>query len=637
MKHVVIGTAGHIDHGKSALVMALTGTDPDRLEEEKRRGITIDLGFAHMDLGQDLRAAFIDVPGHERFVRNMLAGITGIDAVVLVIAADESIKPQTREHFDICRLLGVRRGVVALTKADLVERDILDLVRLEIQEFVAGSFLDTAPVIAVSARTGEGLADLKSELQRLGLAAASRPLEPAFRLPIDRAFTMKGFGSVVTGTLAAGKVHKEAEVEIFPLGRRVRVRGIQVHGRPEDVALAGQRAALNLSGIEVQEVGRGMVLAPPGQFQASARLDCSLRLLPSTRRLKNRARVHFHCWTSETLAEVVLLDGKELKPGEAAYVQLRLQESGLYLPGDRFIVRQFSPVVTIGGGVVLDNLPEKHRTGDSAPRHLLEALEASEPEARLELLLQSAGEASISQIVARTGWQAGELLVIAAKLQEKNKVLILGQPATQLAHRHALESVSLTIHQIIANFHDCNPLSPGISKEELRVQPGLRIRGCSLPSQLLFDAALGGLLKAGQIQMREQMVALAGRGVTLNSEEAAAKQEISRAFESAGLRVPPASEVLSSLQIERTRASKILQILVKEKTLYRVAEGLIFHHSALERLRGLLAERKKQADHISVPQFKELTGITRKYAIPLLEYLDRERVTRRAGDERIIL
>src|SRR5438445_128558 len=312
MKYVIVGTAGHIDHGKSALVRALTGTDPDRLEEEKRRGITIDLGFAHLDLGDGLRLGFIDVPGHERFVRNMLAGVGGIDLALLVVAADESIKPQTREHFDICKLLGIRKGLVVITKADLVEPEIVDLVKLEAQEFVAGSFPEGGPVVAVSARTGQGLDALKGELRRLGAEVTAKPTDLPFRLPIDRAFVMKGFGAVVTGTLIAGRIEKEAEVEIHPLGRRVRIRGIEVHNQSTHVALAGQRTALNLAGIEAREIARGMTLAEPGLFEPATRLDCAVALLDSARPLKNHAKVHFHCWTEETLAEVVLLEAKDL-------------------------------------------------------------------------------------------------------------------------------------------------------------------------------------------------------------------------------------------------------------------------------------------------------------------------------------
>lgn len=662
MKHVVIGTAGHIDHGKSALVMALTGIDPDRLEEEKRRGITIDLGFAHMQLGDDLRAAFIDVPGHERFVKNMLAGVTGIDAVLLVIAADESIKPQTREHFDICRLLGVRRGLVAITKSDLVDADILDLVRLEIQEFVAGSFLEAAPVVAVSARTGNGLDALKAELHRLGLQIASRSLESSFRLPVDRAFVMKGFGPVVTGTLIAGTIEREMEVQVYPLDRRARVRGLEVHGCPEMLALAGQRAALNLAGIDIQQIRRGMMLAPPNEYQVTGLLDCSLALLPSARPLKNRSTVHFHCWTSETLAQVVLLEGNELKPGESGYAQLRLTDPGLYLPGDRFIIRQFSPVITIGGGSVLDNLPEKHRAADPRPRQFLEALEASQPDGRLEMLVKSSGEASVSSLVARTGWPAGEVLRVAAKLEQESRVVALGQPPSGLVHSDALQSLSRNMLRTLEQFHSSNPLRDGMPREELRgrarfglsnVAPQFRVgsagraSGIGMPqpvkagapsaSQLAFDFALQSLTRAARIEVKDQVVRLAGRGVIMTSEELAAKQEISRAFESAGLRVPPARDVLSSLRIDRARAERILQILLKEKVLVKVAEDLIFHVTALQRLRSVLAERKQHQNRISVPVFKELTGVSRKYAIPLLEYLDRERVTRRAGDERIIL
>ncbi len=365
MRHVIVGTAGHIDHGKSALVLALTGTDPDRWEEEKRRGITIDLGFAHLDLGADLRIGFIDVPGHERFVKNMLAGVGGIDLLMLIVAGDESIKPQTREHFDICKLLGIRRGLVVITKSDLVDHEMIDLVRLEVQELVAGSFLAGAPMLAVSARTGEGLDELKNELRRLGLEAPPKPADMPFRLPIDRAFVMKGFGTVVTGTLITGTVEKEAEVEIFPLAERVRVRGVEVYNAAADRATAGQRAALNLAGTDARQITRGMVLATPGLFQSTTTLDCTLTLLPGTRPLKSHARVHFHCGTAEMIAQAVVLDGKEMKPGTTGYVQLRLAEPGLFVPGDRFIIRQFSPVVTIGGGGVLDNAPPRHRTGDA--------------------------------------------------------------------------------------------------------------------------------------------------------------------------------------------------------------------------------------------------------------------------------
>src|SRR5579872_5439373 len=401
MRHLVIGTAGHIDHGKSALVRALTGIDPDRLEEEKRRGITIDLGFAHLNLGDGLQVGFVDVPGHERFVKNMLAGAGGIDLVLLVVATDESIKPQTREHFDICRLLGIPKGLVVITKCDLADRDVLDLVRLEIQELVRGSFLENAPIVPASARTGEGLEAVKRELQRLSLGIAPKPGDLPFRLPIDRSFVMKGFGAVVTGTLIAGSISKDSDAELFPEQRRVRVRGIQVHNASVEAATAGQRTAVNLSGIDAKEITRGMALAAPDLFQASSRLDVSLALLPAARSLKNRAKVHFHSGTLETVAEVILLGAKELAPAGRGYAQLRLADPGLFLPRDRFIIRQFSPLATIGGGVVVDNLPAKRRMGDPGAAQFLESMEKGSDEDRLELLARAAGAVTVADVAAR--------------------------------------------------------------------------------------------------------------------------------------------------------------------------------------------------------------------------------------------
>jgi selenocysteine-specific elongation factor len=638
MKYLIVGTAGHIDHGKSALVRALTGIDPDRLEEEKRRGITIDLGFAHLDLGEGLRVAFIDVPGHERFVKNMLAGVGGIDLVLLVVAADESIKPQTREHFDICRLLGIRQGLVAITKSDLVDRELVDLVRLEIQEFVAGSFLEGAPVLPVSARTGEGLETLKAELRRLSADISPKPAELPFRLPIDRAFVMKGFGAVVTGTLIAGKVEKEAEVEIFPRGRRVRVRGIEVHNVPADRAMAGQRTALNLAGIEAREIVRGMVLAPPGLFEATTRVDSALSLLPTARPLKNHAKVHFHCGTAEMLAEVVLLDGKELRPGEHAYAQLRLSEHGLFLPGDRFIIRQFSPVTTIGGGVVLDNQPPKHRLGDPRVQEFLAVLECGDAEARLELLARQSNGALLSALVARTGWQASEVVRVGKALEDKKRLILLGQPPSLLVHREYFQALAKHVLDELEKFHAANPLVAGLSKEELRARGASgRPAQPTLPSPTLFNAVLQALGTQGKVDVQGETVRLGGRQIQLTPEELAAQVQISAAFEMAGLAVPSAQEVLASLRIDRARAEKLLQILLKESILLRLTEDLIFHRSALHELRELLARRKAQSNRINVAVFKEITGLSRKYAIPLLEYLDRERVTRREGDERIIL
>jgi len=638
MRYVTVGTAGHIDHGKSALVLALTGIDPDRLEEEKRRGITIDLGFAHLDLGEGVRVGFVDVPGHERFVRNMLAGVGGIDLVILVVAADESIKPQTREHFDICKLLGIRQGLVAITKTDLVDRDILELVRLEIQEFVRGSFLESAMLVPVSAKTGEGLQALKDELRRLALVVTPKPEDLPFRLPIDRAFVMKGFGTVVTGTLVAGRIEKDSEVEIYPLGRRVRVRGIEVHNAAAQTALAGQRTAVNLPGLEAKEISRGMVLAPPGLFQATTRLDCRLNLLPDTRLLKNYARVHFHCLTSETLAEVVLLDKKELEPGSSAFAHLRLSDPSVFMPGDRFIIRQFSPVTTIGGGSVLDNQPARHRVRDPNVLPLLDVLEKGDSQARLEWLVRQGGEVSLSGLASRTGWHPAEVLRLGKALASAKRLLLLGQPPELFVHEEHFRELAKNVTEQLEKFHVENPLVAGLPKEDLRSRTGARNSAHpGAPSNLLFNAVLQALAAQGRIEVQGETVRLAGRKIQLTPEEQAAKDQIGAAFEKRGLAVPSPPEVLDKLRIDRLRAEKLLQILLRENVLCKVTEDLIFHRSALRQLKELLVRRKAQCNRINVALFKEITGLSRKYAIPLLEYLDRERVTRREGDERIIL
>src|ERR1700685_1102722 len=420
-KSIIVGTAGHIDHGKSALVEALTGTHPDRLAEEKRRGITIDLGFAFLE-ENNLRFGFIDVPGHERFVSNMLAGAAGLDLVLLVIAADESIKPQTREHFEICRLLGVTRGVVALTKSDLVDADTAELARLEIEDYLRGTFLEKAPVVAVSAKTGAGLADLKRELRAAAIQASGKDASRPFRLPIDRAFAIKGFGAVVTGTLISGSVGADDQVELFPSRQILRVRGVQSGGKSASRATAGQRTAVNLAGIEHTALKRGMSLAAPNRFRATTRIEVPLQLLSSAAPLKHRARVHFHANTSETIAEVHLYNARELKPGETAFAHLRLTDEILLLPGDRFIIRQFSPVITIGGGVVLDAQARRPSTKDITRTTFLETLERGDrAETLAATIARSRTGIAQTEIAARTGWLDGEIQSAAQKLIATNR------------------------------------------------------------------------------------------------------------------------------------------------------------------------------------------------------------------------
>jgi selenocysteine-specific elongation factor len=632
IKNVIVGTAGHIDHGKSSLVEALTGTNPDRLEEEKRRGITLDLGFAFLEL-EGVRLGLVDVPGHERFVRNMLAGAGGIDLVLLVIAADEGIKPQTREHFEICSLLGIPRGIIAITKSDLVDDDTLGLVRLEIEEYVRASFLESAPIVPVSSRSGAGLDELKQLLRRAAQAVTAKDATQNFRLPVDRSFAMKGFGTVVTGTLISGAVKLEDEVELYPVRKRLRVRGLHSGGKQIERAVAGQRTAVNLAGIEHEEITRGMVLAPAGIFEATQRVDARIALLASAPPLKNRARVHFHQGTAEAIAEVILLnDGGELKGGGSAFAQLRLDKPLLLLPGDRFILRRYSPVVTIGGGAVLDARAPRHKRKDAAVAPFLGVLEHGTREEFLRALVEAASRGlTLPEIVARTGWIEAETRATADKLAAAKRVTILGGAPVVVAPVQAVTACAGAIRKAVETFHRANPLLPGIPKQELRARAGrARVE--------MFEAALNDLVAARALVVTGDLVGQAGREIALSAEESRAKELIEREFEIAGLTVPDFASVLAKLPVDAARAQKILQILLREKVLVKISGDLVFHRNTLQRLREMLAKyRKERGARLPITVFKELTGITRKYAIPLLEHLDREQVTRRAGDERVIL
>jgi selenocysteine-specific elongation factor len=631
-KSVIVGTAGHIDHGKSTLVEALTGTHPDRLAEEKRRGITIDLGFAFLE-EESVRFGFVDVPGHERFISNMLAGAAGIDVVLLVIAADESIKPQTLEHFDICRLLGVQRGVVVLTKSDMVDADTLELVRLEAEDFLRGSFLERATIVPVSAKTGAGLAELKQALRSAATEIQGKDSARYFRLPIDRAFAMKGFGSVVTGTLISGSVGPGDEVELFPGGEKLRVRGVHSGGKTVERATPGQRTAVNLAGIDHTALKRGMVLASPGKFRKTRRIDVRLELLPSARKIKQGTRVHFHAGTVETIAEIFLHGEKELPPGGSAFANLKLQDEVLVLPGDRFIVRQFSPVVTIGGGAVLDPLARRPMLKDMGRAAFLATLERG---SREEILSSMTERALLGlghdEIVARTAWTEKEIHEAATNISSSGRVKIVSTEPSLLVSGKLFEEVRKKILEKVDKFQKENPLSPGMMREDLRASLGRRVRNET------FRAALEELAAQKKLDAQGELVKKAGSEIALQPEEAKAKEQIEAAFASAGLAVPSVKEVLDKLTVEPKRAEKLLQILLREKTVVRVTQELIFHRGALAQLKEQLSGYKKaKGDRISVPVFKELAGITRKYAIPLLEYLDRERVTRRAGEERVIL
>ena len=601
MRNIIVGTAGHIDHGKTALVRALTGIDADRLAEEKRRGITIDLGFAHMQLTKDLRIGFIDVPGHERFVRNMLAGAAGIDMVLFVVSAEESIKPQTREHFEICRMLGVQAGVVALTKADLAGPDLVDLVRLEFEEFAAGSFLEKAPKTAVSSTTGEGLAELRAALETTARAVREKSASGFFRLPIDRAFTMKGFGTVVTGTLISGTLKREQEVELYPTGRRLRVRGLQVYGEATDRARAGERTAVNLADIEPGEIRRGMVLSEAGLFAPVTMFDCRLEMLASAKPLKSGAPVHLHIGSAEIEAQVRWLGVK------SPWARIILREPALVLPGDRFIIRMFSPVVTIGGGVVAAIGPHKYKRGANIAARLTALLEGD----IAPLIDERPNGISDAELIALTG---------LAKL-----------PAMPLVGRWFLAANRATelktqLLTAVRQFHKDQALLTGIPKQDLK---GRVMAGA--PAEL-FEHLLS---VSPELTQEGEVVRLKTHKVVLKLDEEQARGIIEGAFATAGLAAPAVNDVLKTSGIESARARSLLQILLREGRLVRISEDLVLHAEALA---GLLESmRQKRGESFAVPEFKDWTGVSRKYAIPLLEYLDREHITRRDGDRRFVI
>ena len=597
MLNIIVGTAGHIDHGKTALVRALTGIDTDRLEEEKRRGISIELGFAHLDLGAGMHAGFVDVPGHERFIRNMLAGVGGIDLVLLVIAADESIKPQTREHFDICRLLGIPSGIVVITKRDLVDPDILELVRMEAEEFVAGSFLEGAQIAAVSAKTGEGLDDLKSAIAAAARKVKAKDASRHLRLPIDRVFTMKGFGTVVTGTLISGVVKLEQELEAHPLQARLRVRGIQVHGEAVGQARAGQRTAINVAG-DIEHLSRGVMLTAAGLFQPTQRIDTKFTLLPTAKPLKARAPVHFHAGTAEIVAEA--------RPLEQGFVRFLLREPLQLLPGDRFIVRMFSPVVTIGGGEVLDIAPPRRSSAERLGS-LGVPLIVKESECGM----------GISTLIARTGMTQREIEAAAKDLVAVEQWFM---------DREWFESKIVRLRTSLKEFHKRAPLLAGMTREEFRT------REIGAAPAAVLDALLTA---ARDIVVEGELLRLRSHTLHLKQDEEAAIAKIEGAFQTAGLSVPSTNGVLAGCGVDPVRAKSLLQILYRGGKLKKISEDLTYHASAIEQLHALFASHKGES--FGVSDFKEWTGISRKYAIPLLEFLDRERITRREGDKRVVL
>jgi selenocysteine-specific elongation factor len=643
MKRIIVGTSGHIDHGKTTLVKALTGIDADRLKEEKERGITIDIGFADLTIG-DVHFGFVDVPGHERFVKNMLAGAHGLDLVMLVIAADEGLMPQTREHFDICRLLEVQSGLIVITKADLADEELLQLVELETEEYVNGSFLAGAPILRVSSTSGQGIEELKKTLVQLARQVAERDADAVARLPIDRVFTIRGFGTVVTGTLIAGRIRTGDELDLIPANDlRTKARSLQVHGHTTQEAFAGERTAINLQGVEIADVSRGQSLAPVGRLRATQMLDVKLQLLASSpRALRTRSRVRLHCGTAEILARVVVLGKSEIAPGESAFAQLRLESPVLILPGDRFILRSYSPSITIGGGRVVDALPPKHRLREAANVIAqLEKLSAAQPQKDqtefIALLVEMADVRGMSQaaLAARCG-ATDAVIQRAAETLVKNRRLVAASPNPWLLlARPAFDSLASRVRETLKAHHKKAPLEAGLGREEIRERIFSR-----LPVEI-FKAVIVSLVERGEVIADKDLLRLAAHRVELSPEDKAARDHLSAVFSEAALQPISLEEAVAQtgrkFAIDLQRTQRFAQMLINSGELVRVSD-LIFHRATLENLRQTLQQYKASGNvQLDVAGFKDLTGVSRKYAIPLLEYLDRQRVTRRVGDLREIL
>ena len=639
---IIVGTAGHIDHGKTALVKALTGVDADRLPEEKQRGITIDIGFAELKL-DDLNIGFVDVPGHERFVKNMLAGASGIDVVLLVIAADAGVMPQTREHFEICRLLEIKSGLIVLTKTDLVDTELLELVNLEVAELVENSFLEHAPVVEVSAKTGAGIEELKVKLKTLASQIPARKNETIARLPVDRAFSIKGFGAVVTGTLMSGEITETQELELLPVGRKVRVRGLQTHNKSVKSAHAGQRTAVNLGGIEHAEITRGMVLAESGVLRPTQIFDAEIEVLKdAVKSLKSRQRVRVHIGTIEALARVqVLNETGEIERAGQDFVQLRLEIPIVCVPNERFILRLYSPQITIAGGRILDNNAARHRRKDAVNvvKYLssLAAADAQNDKAKTaKIYLEAAGEHGLNfnDLQAKTGWREMILTKALAENIEKRAVI---EAEKNFIARTPFENLKTRTFAEIESFHQKNPLVKGILRETLREKIFAH-----LPPEN-FKAVLESLQKDGKIAAEKDTVRAAAHNLELTNDEKILREKLQSIYRAAKLEAPKLEDALhesiKGTKLNREHARKIFQLLLNSGELVKISEEFYFARTAI----GALIEKIKNYAETSadglldVPKFKDIAGISRKYAIPLLEYFDREKITRRAGDKRIIL
>ena len=632
MKHVILGTAGHIDHGKTSLVRALTGVDTDRLKEEKERGITTELGFTFLDLPSGIRLGIIDVPGHEKFVKHMVGGAWGIDLVALIIAADEGIMPQTREHLDICKLLKVKKGLVVLTKIDLVDRELLELVKEEVHETVQETFLKDAPILAVSSVTGEGIPQLLSTLDLLSREIEGRSADGLFRLPIDRVFIMKGFGTVVTGTMISGSLSLGETVQVLPSGAEGKVRNLQVYNESVEKAFAGQRTAVNLQGIETSAVERGDVLIRPNTLRPTQLIDVYLEYLPDAPRpLKHRTKSRFHIGTSLAHAAVFLLDREELPPGEGGFVQLRLERPVVALPQDTFVIRGSAAIQTIGGGVVLDSHPDKHRRYSSSVIADLTLLKNGTNEQALLQHIQHAGMGGIAleNLLNRVEMSLGEVQSIIRKMVEREVLSLIDPEKLKVVEGGQYQALKELALMQLREFHQRFPMKSGLSKEELRTKlpPEVEIK--------LFQILINHLIQSKEVMLEKDKLRLPSHQVSSTDEKGLVKR-VEEAVLEGGLQPSSPKELSEQWSEKEEEVRAIFEHLVHQGVLFKIKGEIYLHRICFEKLKQELITYLKTHREITTPQFKEMTKVSRKYAIPFIEYFDQIKLTLRLGEKRVL-
>ena len=634
MSHIIIGTAGHVDHGKTSLIKALTGIDTDRLKEEKKRGITIELGFAHLPMSGGRTAGIVDVPGHEKFISNMLAGAGGIDLALLIVAADDGVMPQTREHLGILQLLGVSAGIIVITKADLVEPDWLELVAGDIRELVAGTFLEDAPIQAVSAHTGGGIAELTALIEKTaGEIGGKKAGGDAFRVPVDRVFSVDGFGTVITGTLIEGGLREGDEVEVYPSGLRTRVRNLQVHSRDAQSAWAGQRVAVNLASLKREDLSRGDTIATPGSMANTMMLDVKLQILPDSGRvIESGSRLHFYHGAREALCKLVLLEADRLAPGEEGFAQLRFTEEIAAKKEDRFVLRFYSPLETVGGGVILNPNPKRWRRGGG---DILEALSIRETGSLAENLLQAIAEgaprlAPLSDAQRLLGLSADVFAGELARLAERGDILLTGEKtAIDVRYRQKLEK---NLRQILADYHKENPLQEGLRREELR--------GRLLPGResAAADKLLGIFAETGVFILKGQKAALPDFEPKGSDSDQALAGKIETLFREGGYAPPGFEEVYALYQSpkEKNAAKKVLDALLAKGSLILVSPQIAFHKEVYADAQSKVVAFIEREGQITLAQMRDLSGSSRKFALALLEHFDRHGVTKKVGDARVL-